>query len=548
MKRTLLTLLLLLFVASVAFAQESSKGVSVEAVAGQKYAILIGINDYVQLNKLQFAKNDIEALRDELYKIGFEKENVYCLTCGSAETKNLPTKEHIEVVIESVLEMAKKGDIVVVAMSGHGIEVEGQARFCTLNTNGDNVLATTIPIGDVFSAFEKSKATFKLMLVDACRDNPFGTRSVAGASALQSLTDPPEGVMLLQSCKKGERSYEDQSLKRGVFTHYLVKGLQGEAADEEGKITLLNLVSYSIIKTQRHTLDQFRAKQQPYLRGETTDFVLANVSIAPPTPVVPPTPPSAPSPTRAGERMTLTIKDVDYAFRWCPPGKFIMGSPTSEERRNRDETQHQVTLSRGFWMLETQVTQLMWESVMGSNPSKFNGINLPVEQVSWNDCQEYIQKLNSLLAGTPGVPSGFKFSLPTEAQWEYACRAGTSTPFNFGSTLNGDKANCDGNFPYGTSTKGQYLVKTTEVGSYPANAWGLYDMHGNVWEWCADWYGDYPRGVVIDPGGSPSGSLRVRRGGSWHSDAGDCRSADRDCHDPSSGNRSIGLRLSLVSQ
>jgi formylglycine-generating enzyme required for sulfatase activity len=262
----------------------------------------------------------------------------------------------------------------------------------------------------------------------------------------------------------------------------------------------------------------------------------------------PPREPATVSPTKAGERMVIKIKDIEYAFRWCPSGKFLMGSPESEEKRHNDETQHQVTLTRGFWMLETQVTQLMWESVMGSNPSIFKGLNRPVEQVSWDDCQEYIQKLNTHLGGTSSPPAGYRFSLPTEAQWEYACRAGTTSPFHFGSTLNGDQANIDGNNPYGTDTKGKYLKQTTDVGSYPANAWGLKDMHGNVWEWCADWYGDYPSGAVVDPVGASGGSRRVLRGGSWNSNAQYCRSAFRFDIPPSYRLASIGFRLSLVSQ
>ena len=247
---------------------------------------------------------------------------------------------------------------------------------------------------------------------------------------------------------------------------------------------------------------------------------------------------------KAGTRVVLSVKGVDYAFRWCPSGTFMMGRPASEKDREPDEEQHQVTLSRGFWMLETPVTQGMWESVMGSNPSHFKGSkNLPVEQVSWDDCQGFIQKLNGLNI----APSGYRFSLPTEAQWEYACRAGTTTPFNFGSVLNGDKANCDGQNPYGTSTKGQYLQKTSEVGSYPANAWGLFDMHGNVWEWCADyWYRDYPDGAVTDPVGASSGSYRVLRGGCWVDYAWYCRSAHRARSDPSSRTRDDGVRISLV--
>jgi formylglycine-generating enzyme required for sulfatase activity len=196
-------------------------------------------------------------------------------------------------------------------------------------------------------------------------------------------------------------------------------------------------------------------------------------------------------------------------------------------------------------MLETQVTQLMWESVMGSNPSKFKGLNSPVETVSWYDCQKYIAKIND----GRFAPAGYKFSLPTEAQWEYACRTGTTTPFNFGSVLNGDKANCNGNYPYGTSVKGKYLQRTTEVGSYPANAWGLSDMHGNVWEWCADWYGSYPGGgAVVNPVGSSTGSRRVFRGGGWNFNAGYCRSAYRDNGHSSLRGSVVGLRLSLVSQ
>jgi len=244
-----------------------------------------------------------------------------------------------------------------------------------------------------------------------------------------------------------------------------------------------------------------------------------------------------------GERKVLSISGVEYPFRWCPSGTFMMGSPASETDRQANETHHQVTLSRGFWLLETPVTQSMWESVMGSSPSKFTGSKkLPVEQVSWDDCQGFLQKLNGL-----GVaPDGYRFALPTEAEWEYACRAGTTTPFNFGSTLNGDKANCNGNYPYGTSTKGKYLEKTTDVDSYPANAWGLYDMHGNVLEWCHDWYGDYPSGAVTDPTGATTGSDRVIRGGSWSDFAQYCRSAYRHDDDPSYRFSACGVRLSLV--
>ena len=257
---------------------------------------------------------------------------------------------------------------------------------------------------------------------------------------------------------------------------------------------------------------------------------------------------------KAGTRKVLTVNGIEYAFRYCPAGTFQMGSPEDEAERANDEVLHEVTLSAGFWLLETEVTQEMWKSVMGKNPSWFSpsgggaekvaGLDtsrFPVEYVSWEDCQEFIAKLNA--GGF--APQGWEFRLPWEAEWEYACRAGTTTPYSWGSSLNGDKANCAGNYPYGTSTEGEYLMRTAEVGSYDANAWGLRDMHGNVWEWCADRYGDYGAGAQTAPTGPTSGSLRVLRGGSWFSCAKNCRSAYRYACGPTYRYNSRGFRLAL---
>ncbi|MDO4628670.1 MAG: SUMF1/EgtB/PvdO family nonheme iron enzyme [Planctomycetia bacterium] len=243
----------------------------------------------------------------------------------------------------------------------------------------------------------------------------------------------------------------------------------------------------------------------------------------------------APLQVEAGKRMVKTVDGIEYAFRYCPPGVFMMGDK---------DLQHQVTLTKGFWLLETQVTQEMWKSVMGNNPSWFKFLFFttrpkhPVENVSWDDCQDFCRKLTQKI--------GMKISLPTEAQWEYACRAGTTTPFNFGSTLNGDKANCNGNYPYGTSTEGTYHEKTVAVKSYAPNAWGLYDMHGNVWEWCQDWYGDYPTNSVTDPTGPDSGTYRVNRGGSWGNYGQHCQSATRDDDSPSLRIDILGFRVVLM--
>ena len=237
---------------------------------------------------------------------------------------------------------------------------------------------------------------------------------------------------------------------------------------------------------------------------------------------------------KAGERKTVTVNDVEFAFRWCPAGTFMMGSPKTEEGRDSCEKLHQVTLTSGFWMMETPVTQMQWSAIMGNNPSCFIGDDLPVECVTWNNCQKFCMKCTEL---------GLPVQLPTEAQWEYACRAGSVTAYNWGKALKGDKANCNGNYPCGTTTKGYYEGQTTPVGSYEPNEWGLFDMHGNVWEWCEDKYGAYPNEEsVTDPTGPLSGSYRVFRGGSWNFGAKRCRSAERKSNSKGFYENTLGFR------
>ncbi len=227
-------------------------------------------------------------------------------------------------------------------------------------------------------------------------------------------------------------------------------------------------------------------------------------------------------------------------FVWIEPGSFMMGSPEDEAGRDDDEKQHLVTLTQGYYLMTTEVTQGQWRAVMGENPSYFKncGDDCPVERVSWNDVQEFIRKLNAE-EGTD------KYRLPTEAEWEYACRAGTEKPFSFGECLSTDEANYDGNHPLSGCPKGEYRKTTVKVGSFSANAWGLHDMHGNVWEWCQDIYArdadsKYARENPIYAG---SGRARVIRGGSWNDYAGGCRSAYRYRRDPEYRDGYLGFRL-----
>jgi formylglycine-generating enzyme required for sulfatase activity len=221
---------------------------------------------------------------------------------------------------------------------------------------------------------------------------------------------------------------------------------------------------------------------------------------------------------------------IGMKFMLLRAGTFMMGSPSNEPGRDNDERQHRVTISKPFYMQTTEVTQGQWREVMRNNPSHFKncGDDCPVEEVSWNDVQQFVRKLNQREGAN-------KYRLPTEAEWEYACRAGNTTKFCFGDS--------DGQLGEYAWYNSNSSWETHSVGQKKPNAWGFYDMHGNVWEWCQDWKGDYPSGHVTDPTGLSSGSYRVDRGGSWGSYAGGCRSADRSSYDPGGRFGSLGFRL-----
>jgi sulfatase modifying factor 1 len=239
-----------------------------------------------------------------------------------------------------------------------------------------------------------------------------------------------------------------------------------------------------------------------------------------------------------------SLKRLEMAL--IPAGFFQMGSPTNEVERVDDERQHTVTITRAFWIGKYEVTQGQWSSVMGNNPSYGigSGLNAPVEQITWGDATNFCARLNLLEAGR--IPFGYHYRLPTESEWEYAARAGTTTAVYCGDSLSSEQANFAGNYPYGGAVVGPRLGRTSIVGSYPPNPWGLFDMAGNVLEWCWDYLGEYPLGHSIDPKGPSSGSNHVYRGGGWLYRGHYCRSAFRGGISGSFRMNNIGFRVVLA--
>ncbi|MCL6502112.1 MAG: formylglycine-generating enzyme family protein [Pirellulales bacterium] len=269
--------------------------------------------------------------------------------------------------------------------------------------------------------------------------------------------------------------------------------------------------------------------------------------------------------TAAAQTPEPITNSIGMQLVLIPAGEFQMGSK-NELGRNADEEQRPVKITRAFYMGVYEVTQQEYQTVMGSNPSYFSAggegasavegmdtSRFPVENVTWEEAAEFCRRLSELPAEKE---AGRVYRLPTEAEWEYACRAGTTTPFNVGESLASTQANFDGNYPYlkqedvykgvdPATLKGPFLRRTTTVGSYPPNAFGLYDMHGNVWEWCADWYSPvyYKSSPVEDPPGPESGTHRIVRGGSWYWFAAGCRSAARKERNPAERRNTDGFRV-----
>lgn len=497
----------------------------------QQWAVLVGINDYAEFEDLDFCKNDAVALAAKLVEMGFPKENVSVLTDGASDAKDLPTRANIQTRIRNVLRVADEGDLVLVSFNGHGISAGGKTYLCPTGARRADPNDTMIPLLDVYASLSGSKASYKLLWVDACREDvlPGGRRSARASAELRdgfvaaALRDAPRGIATLCSCAEDQFSWEDPSLGHGVFTHYLLEGLSGIAdAEERGnrdnRVSIMELYNYASIKTRRWVLSEKDGVQTPELMLRATgDFDI--IAILP-------------------QEITNSI---GMKLRLIPACEFVMGSGKSPQEVVRlldlhegdagyltdEHPRHRVRITRPFYLGVMEVTQGQWQAVMETHPWSGNsyvkeGADYAANYVSWEDAQVFCDRLSER--------EGATYRLPTEAEWECACRAGTTTMYHFGD----DTSRLCEYAWFDETANDVYERYAHRVGLKKPNPFGLHDMHGNVLEWCHDrhdWH-YYANSPTNDPPGPSEGSRRVYRGGGWTSGARSCRSAERNHHWP----------------
>ena len=357
-----------------------------------------------------------------------------------------------------------------------------------MNETSSSRLALKLEIGDLVVDVKKLNKDSSFMV-----ESPLGVAGIRGTQFGMSVDSKSTELAVLE----GEVGFKDAKQQtENVETAQKVVGVEGGASDvdalpDDKKNELANAVADSKKVASKYDLSRLANTVDGY----------------------------------ASKPNHIVKSALNMEMIWCPPGSFIMGEGADA---------HPVILSKGFYLGKLEVTQEQYERVMGNNPSTFKGANLPVEMVSWDDAVAFCKELTR----KERVLRGWEFTIPTEAQWEYACRAGTTTKYSWGDDINPKLANY----------KDSGLKKTRAVGSYRPNAWGFFDMHGNVWEWTADWYGKYPTSSVIDPIGVASGSFRVFRGGSWcHAGKASLTGNRGDNQGPSKRVFDIGFRVGFQS-
>ena len=524
-------------------------------VHADQYAFLVGVRDYSlqgELTSLKFTEDDVHTLSSTLLKAGVPQENIVLLSQRMAATQArlMPTAAQIRREFDLLLSELGPGDSIIVAFSGHGLQFKNDPvnYFCPVDAKPDDK-STLISLAEIYQDLEACKAQTKLLLVDACRDDPLtGLSKSAKRIEIAPVNDrsPPVvagGTVAIFSCSASQQSFEAPDLNAGVFFHFINRGLAGEADDDGDKaVDLIELEFFTIKNVQKWARVNLGRKQIPERRGTARGAVeLVNfdrVKQGASMKENMKSPPIAPSTESAAKSITNSIGMSLVLIR---AGTFMMGSPTNEADRDAREVQHRVTLTKDFYLGTTEVTQGQWESVMGTTPWKGvqyvkEGSKYPATYVHWEDAVEFCKRLSA--------KEGKSYRLPTEAEWEYACRGGKTSAYGFGDSGRdlSEYGWWGGLVGEGNAQSEQYAH---EVGLKRANAFGLFDMHGNAWEWCSDWHGEYPLGNVTDPQGPSGGTDRLARGGSWSAYVWYCRAALRRYSGPFHKDGEMGFRVAL---
>ncbi len=506
---------------------------STASVSG-RWALLIGVDDYHWARKLEYCGADMRALRERLVASGFPDGHVYLLHDKADENKYRPMKSSVEEHLRLVLGLVEPNDLVLVAFSGHGVHLDGKSYLCPADAKLEEP-ASLVSVDLVYELLQKSRAAMKLLLVDACRNDPRpkGERSLTPSDGTRqfaaAMENPPQGILLLTSCAPDEIAHEDKDFGHGVFMHYLLQGLRGEAdANHNGRVSLMELYLYANDQTKSYVAKKYFGSQRPALKGQIDDdFDLSQILS-----------PAKQLTNGIGMRLVL-----------IPSGSFLMGSPASQGSDD-ERPQHPVSISRPFYLSATEVTQGQYEAVMGQRPSWFSAsgggnaavpgadtTNHPVEMVSYEEAVDFCRRL----ARREQMADG-SYRLPTEAEWEYAARSGCQADPSLGD----DPAALPGHAWFRPTARGA----THPVATLKPNALGLYDMAGNVSEWCSDWYDEryYTQSPPSDPAG-PAGptarQARVLRGGSWIASERLSRFAQRHASDPRERVNCYGFRVVL---
>ncbi len=567
----------------------------------KRVALVIGNSAYTHTTPLRNPVNDATDMAKQLKALGFD------VTRAQDQTFNDMRK-----LLQAFTSTAAGSDIALVFYAGHGMEVDRRNFLmpvdARLKTDRD-VEFEAISLDLVLRAVADAR-NLGLVILDACRNNPLA-RTLQRTGATRAIgrglgrIEPHRGTLVAYSARDGSEA-ADGTGRNSPYTEALLENLKQPGVE----------IGMLFRRVTEQVLDRTARKQEPVTYGSmpSRNLYLHPTSAAPPRPTPSPLPgvsseavelafwqsiqdsrkaadfeaylrrfpdgifselarnrlatlkaapstDSTPAPTAApnqaptaGSKQAVTVKGVTFNMVFIPAGEYRRGSPENEPGRfaDRESPQHRVRITRGFWIGETEVTQALWQAVMGNNPSHFTdcGSACPVESVSWHDSQEFIKRLN-------GLVSGGGLRLPTEAEWEYAARAGTTGPYAgdldamawYGNNSGDKRIDAQAVWDEVRDWKKyeQRLLNNNNrprpVAQKRPNAWGLYDMHGNVWEWVQDWYGGYSSGLVTDPTGLVQGADRVYRGGSWYSYAGYCRSANRDRDTPDYRRRNLGLRL-----